>query len=1205
MNSKRLKLLLLLACTTVAINAQTVFWYDNFDLPAGGAINNNAGAGWTLNSGGLGSNQWYINSGSGISCGSANALHVSCATFVCGFFGGPNTPVYNASVTSNRTAVSPIINTSGRSNLVLSFSWVCFGEPSVDFGKIAFSSNGGSSWSDWPSEFSGTSGCSTFTVNLPEEYANNENFRIRFNWQNDFSNGADPAFFVDNIQLLGVEQACLPPTVDAGQDAQFCGGGAGIGIGGFPTASNGSGNYSYNWSPAVGLSSTSVSNPIASPSQTTSYTVLVTDLDNNCTASDVIVVNVIPAEVLEISPEGAVTICNGESLQIQATGGFSNYVWNTPSGALTGASISATEAGSYQVSATGTNACPSVSNTLQVNVVSPQSLVVSPSGDVVLCSGQSIELIAQTGFTNYLWTGPSTTQTGSAASVTESGSWFVSATDVNGCNSISEPIQITVVQPLVPGLTPDVDSFLCIGSSLSLSADDGFSNYVWTGPDGSIAAQVISASSAGDYFVSATDINGCSTVSEVIGISFFPETELNISPTGDIQLCTGETANLVAGNGFTNYLWNTPPGIVSGQNIAASTPGEYTVSAIDLNGCQQVSETIILSVFPEQALEIISNGTDLCIGEITLSASPGFAQYIWSTPSGTQETPVLEVFVAGNYGLSATDVNGCLSIADEIEITGGTSIVLEVNPSGDLSICPGESIVLQATEGLTNYVWNGLAGSSSIVVESAGTWQVTALSPEGCEAISELITVSVFNVQVLDVSTSGSTNICPGTSVELIAGTGFSDYEWTSGAETVSSISVLVNESSTWQASAIDQNGCLSTSAPVQIILLEPAIPQIFPSGPLALCSGISVTLSASDGFSNYNWTPVNEAGSALTTATAGSYFVSATSAEGCIVQSNEVEIIVFPEPPLIEVLPQGPLAVCEGNQVTLTASEGYTNYLWSNNATGNSIEVTEQSTYIVTATDSNGCAANSQSVFVDVIDSFAPVVNPSGNITVCPGTEIILVAQAGFVNYTWSDQTIGQTLLVSNSGTYSVSVQDSNGCIGVSDNINVEAGVLPEASFTFLQTDGYNVEFTSTSEFADTWLWDFGSGNTSNEENPSFEFLFDNDWPVTLVVSNSCGSDTLNTTVEVIKTSSGDLSQNAIQAQVSYPNVFLSGRPGITEELVWSLYSINGALLKTGTESVSGFTQWILPSIANGIYLMELQSPKFRSIIRFPVLMK
>ena len=1184
------------------MNAQTVFWYDNFDLPAGGAINNNAGAGWTLNSGGVGSNQWYINSGSGISCGSANALHVSCATFVCGFFGGPNAPVYNASVTSNRTAVSPIINTSGRSNLVLSFSWVCFGEPSVDFGKIAFSSNGGTSWSEWPSEFSGTAGCSTFTVNLPEEYANNENFRIRFSWQNDFSAGADPAFFVDNIQLLGVEQACVPPTVDAGQDAQFCEGGAGIGIGGFPTASNGSGNYSYSWSPADGLSSTSVSNPIASPTQTTAYTVLVTDLDNNCTASEVVFVNVIPAEDLVISPAGSVTICNGESLQIQATGGFSNYVWNTPSGVLTGASISATEAGSYQVSATGTNACPSVSNALQVNVVSPQPLAVSPSGDVEVCSGESIELTAQTGFSNYSWTGPATGLTGSTVSVNEAGNWFVSATDANGCNSVSEPVQITFIQPLVPGLTPDEDSFLCIGSSLSLSADDGFSNYVWTGPGGSIAAQVISASVAGDYFVSATDINGCNTVSEVIGISFFSETELNISPTGDILLCAGETVNLSAGNGFTNYLWNTPPGIVSGQNIAAAQPGEYSVSALDLNGCQQVSESIVLTNYPTQALEIFSNGTDLCAGAITLSASPGFAQYTWSTPSGTQETPELEVAAAGNYGLSATDVNGCLSTADDIEITGGTSLVLEVNPSGDLSICPGESVVLQATEGLTNYVWNGLAGASSLLVNAAGTWQVTALSPEGCEAVSELITVSVFNVQPLDVSTSGSTNICPGTSVELVAGTGFSDYAWTSGAETVSAISVIAGDGAIWQASAIDQNGCLSSSEPVEVVVLEPAIPQISPSGPIALCSGISVTLSASDGFSNYNWTPANEAGSTLTTATAGSYFVSATSAEGCIVVSNEVEVIVFPEPPLIGVLPEGPVVVCEGNQVTLTAAEGYTNYLWSNNATGSSLEVTEQSTYIVTATDSNGCAANSQSVFVDVIDSFSPVVNPSGDLTVCPGTEILLVAQAGFANYTWSDQTNGSTLLVSNSGTYSVTVQDSNGCIGVSDNINVEAGELPEASFNFLQTDGYNVEFTSTSEFADTWFWDFGSGNTSNEENPSFEFLFDNDWPVTLVVSNSCGSDTLNTTVEVIKTGFQELT-GRMHVFVNYPYAVLRGKSLIANELTWMLYSVNGALLASGNQTANDEMQWTLPDLKQGIYLLEIMHAGRRSVIKFPVL--
>ncbi|MCB0819828.1 MAG: hypothetical protein KDC13_04335, partial [Bacteroidetes bacterium] len=447
---KRLPALILflqIACSPVW--SQTVFWYDNFDLPAGGAINNNAGIGWTLNNGGSGSNQWYINSGSGVACGSANGLHISCTGFACSLFGGPNAPVYNASVTSNRTAESPVISTVGRTGIILSFSWTCFGEPGYDYGSIAFSSDGGVSWASWPSDFSGSSGCSTFSVNLPAEYENIPNFRIRFRWQNDFSDGADPAFLVDNIQLVGVEQACVPPTVDAGQSAIFCEGGFGIGIGGFPTAVNGSGNYSYSWSPATGLNDPTASNPIAIPSVTTNYTVTVTDLDNNCSATDDVLVTVLPQEELLTTPAGTIVTCDDDDILISATSGFSNYVWTGPTGNVSGQSIMASEPGVYQVSATGSNGCPTVSEEVEIILVSPQAIGVTASGSLQLCAGEQVTLTAQSGFSNYEWNGPEGEVSGISASAGTAGDWYVTATDANGCETVSAVQQVSILSPVV------------------------------------------------------------------------------------------------------------------------------------------------------------------------------------------------------------------------------------------------------------------------------------------------------------------------------------------------------------------------------------------------------------------------------------------------------------------------------------------------------------------------------------------------------------------------------------------------------------------------------------------------------------------------------------------------------------------------------------------------------------------------------------
>jgi uncharacterized repeat protein (TIGR01451 family) len=74
------------------------------------------------------------------------------------------------------------------------------------------------------------------------------------------------------------------PTADAGDDKSISGGGS-VAIGGSPTASGGTPPYTYSWSPLTGLSSGLTSNPIASPSSSTTYTVTVTD-DNGCTDND-------------------------------------------------------------------------------------------------------------------------------------------------------------------------------------------------------------------------------------------------------------------------------------------------------------------------------------------------------------------------------------------------------------------------------------------------------------------------------------------------------------------------------------------------------------------------------------------------------------------------------------------------------------------------------------------------------------------------------------------------------------------------------------------------------------------------------------------------------------------------------------------------------------------------------------------------------
>ena len=107
---------------------------------------------------------------------------------------------------------------------------------------------------------------------------------------------------------------------DAGADVTFCTGDS--------AQLSASGGLNYSWSPSTGLSDTTISNPWASPDHTITYTIIVEDA-NGCTASDTVKVFVASTLIADAGPDTA--ICEGESVQLMATGG-AEYTWSPGSG---------------------------------------------------------------------------------------------------------------------------------------------------------------------------------------------------------------------------------------------------------------------------------------------------------------------------------------------------------------------------------------------------------------------------------------------------------------------------------------------------------------------------------------------------------------------------------------------------------------------------------------------------------------------------------------------------------------------------------------------------------------------------------------------------------------------------------------------------------------------------------------------------------
>lgn len=205
---------------------------------------------------------------------------------------------------------------------------------------------------------------------------------------------------------------------------------------------------------------------------------------------------------------------------------------------------------------------------------------------------------------------------------------------------------------------------------------------------------------------------------------------------------------------------------------------------------------------------------------------------------------------------------------------------------------------------------------------------------------------------------------------------------------------------------------------------------------------------------------------------------------------------------------------ICKGQQRKLDAGDYFTTYNWSTGETGSSIMVSTEGRVIVTASTELGCV-KSDTVFVQVDDPKVDLIDDQGS---CEPGEIVLVAQPGFTKYLWQDGSTGNTFVVEKTGTYRVTVTNENGC---SASDEVEAVVF-EPLFTqnyTVATDQHpEIAFVNQTEYAISYLWDFGDGATSTEANPVHTYSQLGEYTVTLAATSEFDcTDTIRSSVKII----------------------------------------------------------------------------------------
>jgi hypothetical protein len=738
------------------------------------------------------------------------------------------------------------------------------------------------------------------------------------------------------------------------------------------------------------------------------YFVTVTDA-NGCAAVDSLLVETF--QVAEPVITGGDQFCTGSSLTLQATPGFSTYLWSDGSAEDT---LFVAAPGDIGVTVTDADGCATQATLTVVEHPLPAPVI---SGNLAFCPDASTILQVEPVYNSYQWSDGSDAP---SAEVSNPGLVSVTVTDANGCSNVATA---TVAELSPPVVAIQGGTKFCQGESLLLNAGTGFSSYQWSNGSSIYQTTVLTG---GDISVTVTDANGCEAVSSIF-ITVNPLPDLSLLPP-QTSFCAGESTVLDAGPGFESYLWSDNS---TGQTLEVNQPGIYTVNVIDENNCQADAQVeAVENPLPNPS---ISGVQIICPGETTLLQSQEvYSSYLWSTG---EPTPSIEVDFPGDYTLTVFDSFGCEG-STTVNIGQYPAVTAAIN--GDPLFCPGESALLDAGAGFASYLWSDGTTGQTIDAVLPGSYAVVVTDANGCSA-SASIEVDLHEVILPDLPPTAA--FCEGESLVLDAGAGFQAYLWSDGSQ---DRTLTVTQGGSYDVIVADGNGCLSQGT---VAVVQNPEPDVEIDGPSGFCPGESATLTATAGFVTYSWPDASQE-SSITTDIEDTYTVIVTDGNGCSAQASASLLEFIPPAPSIF----GNASFCEGESTVLTLDADYSAYEWSAGPASPALSVNIPGLYAVTVTDENGCEGQAELLVQELP---LPEVSIAGDAFFCEGGSAALQATPGLGSYLWSNGSLTAGIVVNAQDIYSVTVTDQAGCSSAS-SVAVEEIELPavNAGPDFLSID-------------------------------------------------------------------------------------------------------------------------------------------------------
>ncbi|MBW1295817.1 T9SS type A sorting domain-containing protein [Aquimarina litoralis] len=880
----------------------------------------------------------------------------------------------------------------------------------------------------------------------------------------------------------------------------------------------GDNNYSYNWYNQNNLTNSIGTNQTINGLTDGNYVVIVNDGTGASVTSAAVNVNIPDPVVITSVIPTEVNCFGGNdgTLTINATGGTGVLEYSIDNGSTYQTNNTDTfiftnlAANTYEIIVKDANNCES--SVFTETVTGPTNPITIPGTETdVTIFGQNTGAITinptggNSGYT-YSWTGPngfSSTDKdisnlfAGTYTVTVRDNRFGSTSDNSGCTAsqtftVSEPDELLVT---IAYETPSSD-LKCNGDDnarLLATVSGGNTPYTYNwfketfvgsgifDPLADTTALLMGVDE-GNYRVEIGDPNGAMTFDEFyvdqpdpLGISI-AETEINCfgDATGAIDITVS------GGTTPYTYLWSNGE---TSEDISGLLTGDYSVIVTDANDCILSSTTINIEQ-PAAPLEITNetiqelSGFETSNGSIDITVSGGTSPYTyeWRVQGNTTvigNASLIENLASNTYEVTIIDDNNCILIqdyfVDQPDLLEITNIQLD-NPLqcfGDTTV----SLTATVAGGVTpyNYRWyntlnptTDLSTTSTITNLGEGTYIIEIIDANGNQT-SE--TTTIVNPPLLEASFTSENVSCNGGNdasidITVTGGTGAYSFFWSNGANTedISGLSI-----GTYDLTIRDANLCETT---LSVTITEPLVGLNIADFTITDASGnglsngsIEVVANGGTPAYTYNWTdntntPIGTNSNILNNVEAGSYFLTLTDTNNCIL--GPIEYIVGEPDPLLVTIDETSIA-CFGENGELFAivTGGVTPYSYEWFDSTDTVISTTSNTgpiptgqYRVVVTD-----ANLNQTEVPNIDLTQPDLLEVTNIVVTDvscyngsdgSIEITVAGGTGAYSYRWN--TLGSTTNILDGipeGAYQVTVTDENTCSVDSQIINVGQPVV------------------------------------------------------------------------------------------------------------------------------------------------------------------